>query len=122
MLQQGLRCESRGFVAGIPLTSCRAGAPIGSCLVGTKEFIAKARWFRKLFGGGMRQTGFLAGTAAYAVSNNLERLPAVHELARTLEAGLAEIGCDITSPAETCMVSCPACPARCISSVAAGFL
>ena len=81
------------------------GAPVGSCLVGPKDFISKARWFRKLFGGGMRQTGFLAGAAAYAVTHNFPKLPAVHELARKLEAGLAEIGCEITSSAETCMVS-----------------
>ena len=53
----------------------------------------------------MRQTGFLAGAAAYAVSHNLSLLPAVHDLARKLEAGLEEIGCEITSRAETCMVS-----------------
>ncbi|KAI8995333.1 pyridoxal phosphate-dependent transferase [Trametes punicea] len=80
------------------------GAPIGSCLVGTKEFIAKARWFRKLFGGGMRQTGFMSAAAAYALTHNFPRLPAVHELARRLEAGLREIGADILGPVDTCMV------------------
>lgn len=81
------------------------GAPVGSCLVGSKEFIAKARWFRKLFGGGMRQTGILAGAAAYAVTHNFPLLPKVHELTRKLERGLEEIGCDILSRAETSMVS-----------------
>lgn len=81
------------------------GAPVGSCLVGTKEFVKKAKWFRKLFGGGMRQTGILAGAAAYAVANNFALLPRVHALARRLESGLEEIGCEITSRAETCMVS-----------------
>lgn len=81
------------------------GAPIGSCLVGSKEFIAKARWFRKLFGGGMRQTGILAGAAAYAVTHNFPLLPKVHELARKLEQGLEEAGCEILSRAETSMVS-----------------
>ncbi|KAI0374394.1 hypothetical protein BV20DRAFT_961545 [Pilatotrama ljubarskyi] len=80
------------------------GAPIGSCLVGTKEFIAKARWFRKLFGGGMRQTGFITAAAAYALTHNFPRLPAVHALTRKLEDGLREIGVEITSGAETCMV------------------
>ncbi|KAI0336045.1 hypothetical protein GY45DRAFT_1350333 [Cubamyces sp. BRFM 1775] len=80
------------------------GAPIGSCLVGTKEFIAKARWFRKLFGGGMRQTGFMTAAAAYALTHNFPRLPAVHALTRKLEAGLREIGVDIIGPVETCMV------------------
>ncbi|KAF8350253.1 pyridoxal phosphate-dependent transferase [Amanita rubescens] len=80
------------------------GAPIGSCLVGTKEFIAKARRFRKLFGGGMRQTGILAASAAYALTYNFPQLPRVHALAKKLEAGLAEIGVTILNRAETCMV------------------
>ncbi|KAG5635999.1 hypothetical protein H0H81_009426 [Sphagnurus paluster] len=80
------------------------GAPVGSCLVGPKEFIAKARWFRKLFGGGMRQTGFLAACAAYALTHNFPQLERVHALAKRLEAGLESIGVDITSRAETCMV------------------
>ncbi|KAG6911757.1 hypothetical protein DXG01_000003 [Tephrocybe rancida] len=80
------------------------GAPIGSCLVGPKEFIAKARWFRKLFGGGMRQTGILAASAAYALTHNFPQLERVHALTKKLEAGLKAIGADITSGAETCMV------------------
>ncbi|KAG5639304.1 hypothetical protein H0H81_004506 [Sphagnurus paluster] len=80
------------------------GAPVGSCLVGPKDFIAKARWFRKLFGGGMRQTGFLAASAAYALTHNFPQLERVHALAKRLEAGLESIGVDITSRAETCMV------------------
>jgi threonine aldolase len=80
------------------------GAPVGSCLVGSKEFIAKARWFRKLFGGGMRQTGFLAASAAYALTHNLPQLVRVHDLTRRLQNGLEEIGCRILSRAETCMI------------------
>ncbi|KAF8895042.1 pyridoxal phosphate-dependent transferase [Gymnopilus junonius] len=80
------------------------GAPVGSCLVGTKAFITQARRFRKLFGGGMRQTGMLAACAAYALSNNFPKLPAVHGLARKLEVGLEEIGANILSRAETCMI------------------
>ncbi|KAF9259031.1 hypothetical protein L218DRAFT_981098 [Marasmius fiardii PR-910] len=80
------------------------GAPIGSCLVGTEEFIARARRLRKLFGGGMRQTGFLAASAAYALTHNFRLLPRVHVLARKLEKGLQEIGVDVISPVETCMV------------------
>jgi len=80
------------------------GAPVGSVLVGTKEFIARARWFRKLFGGGMRQTGFLSASALYALSNNFPLLSGVHALAKKLEAGLEELGANILSRAETCMV------------------
>lgn len=80
------------------------GAPVGSCLVGTAEVIQQARRFRKLFGGGMRQVGSLAGAAAYAVTHHMPLLPKVHELAKVLERGLEEAGCEITSHAETCMV------------------
>jgi threonine aldolase len=80
------------------------GAPVGSVLVGPKAYIAKARWFRKLFGGGMRQTGILAASAAYAISNNFTKLATVHTLAEKLEKGLEEIGARIMSRAETCMV------------------
>jgi threonine aldolase len=86
------------------------GAPIGSCLVGPKAFIDKARRFRKLFGGGMRQTGFLAAYAAYALTHNFPLLPGVHALTKRLEKGLEEIGVAITSRAETCMVSTCLCP------------
>lgn len=80
------------------------GAPVGSCLVGTKEFITKARWFRKLFGGGMRQTGILSASAAYALTHNFPLLPRVHALTKRLEAGLEDIGASILSRAETCMI------------------
>jgi threonine aldolase len=52
----------------------------------------------------MRQTGFLAGAAAYALTHNFPQLPRVHELARRLQKGLEEIGVRILSEAETCMV------------------
>lgn len=80
------------------------GAPIGSCLVGPTEFIAKARRFRKLFGGGMRQTGILAASAAYALNYNFPLLVNVHALARKVQKGLEDVGVTILSPAETCMI------------------
>ena len=86
-------------------------------LVGPKDFIKKARWFRKLFGGGMRQTGVLAASAAYALTHNFPQLPRVHALARRLEAGLEEIGATILSKAETCMVSGVSCNALRLSSL-----
>lgn len=52
----------------------------------------------------MRQTGFMAASAAYALTHNFPLLPAVHDLTRKLESGLQEIGVEITSAAETCMV------------------
>ncbi|KAH7883894.1 pyridoxal phosphate-dependent transferase [Phlebopus sp. FC_14] len=80
------------------------GAPVGTCLVGSKDFIQKARWFRKMFGGGLRQTGILAGSIAYALTHNFPQLPRVHALAKRLQKDLEEIGVGILSPAETCMI------------------
>lgn len=60
------------------------GAPVGSCLVGSKEFVAKARRARKLFGGGMRQAGIVAAGALYALQHNLTRLADDHENARII--------------------------------------
>lgn len=52
----------------------------------------------------MRQTGFLAACAAYALTNNFSKLAVVHDIARKLESGLSELGVEITVSAETCMV------------------
>ena len=54
------------------------GCPVGSLLVGKKDFIKKARRIRKAFGGGMRQAGFLAAAGIYALQNNIERLTEDH--------------------------------------------
>lgn len=60
------------------------GTPTGSVLLGNKEFIRKARRIRKVFGGGMRQAGFLAAAGIYALENNIERLKEDHYRAREL--------------------------------------
>ncbi|KIR67650.1 threonine aldolase [Cryptococcus bacillisporus CA1873] len=80
------------------------GAPIGSALVGTKEFIDRAKWFRKAFGGGIRQAGGIAASADYAITHHFPRLVKTHELASRLEHGLRELGCDILAPVDTNMV------------------
>lgn len=80
------------------------GAPVGTCLVGPRDFIMRARRFRKLFGGGMRQTGILSASAAYALTNHFGLLPKVHQLAKKLEQGLEELGVGILIRQETCMV------------------
>jgi threonine aldolase len=66
------------------------GAPAGSIIVGSKEFIDKARYTRKAFGGGMRQVGILAAAALYALENNIDRLKEDHDRARKLGESLAE--------------------------------
>lgn len=58
------------------------GAPVGSAISGTKELIQKARKFRKMLGGGMRQAGVLAAAALYALDHNVERLQEDHEKAQ----------------------------------------
>jgi threonine aldolase len=58
------------------------GAPVGSALVGSEESIQRARRFRKILGGGMRQAGIIAAGALYALEHNIERLKEDHEKAR----------------------------------------
>jgi threonine aldolase len=60
------------------------GCPVGSLLMGKKDFIKKARRIRKVFGGGMRQAGFLAAAGIYALQNHVERLKEDHEHARQI--------------------------------------
>ena len=60
------------------------GCPVGSVLVGDKEFIRKARRVRKAFGGGMRQAGFLGAAALYALDNNINRLKEDHSRAKKI--------------------------------------
>jgi threonine aldolase len=67
------------------------GAPVGSVLVGSKDFIKKARRVRKVFGGGMRQAGIIAAGGLYALKYNVERLTTDHAHARQLEATLNEL-------------------------------
>ena len=67
------------------------GAPVGSCLVGSREFVANARRARKLFGGGMRQIGILAAGALYALKHQMDRLADDHANARLLARTVGQI-------------------------------
>jgi threonine aldolase len=58
------------------------GAPVGSVIVGSKEFIKLAHRYRKAWGGGMRQAGILAAAGIYAIENNFERLAEDHRRAK----------------------------------------
>ncbi len=64
------------------------GAPIGSVLLGTKKHIQKAMRIRKLFGGAMRQVGYLAAAGMYALDNHIERLAEDHKRAKLLGKAL----------------------------------
>ncbi len=67
------------------------GAPIGSALVGSKALIDRARWFKKLYGGGFRQAGIIAAGALYAIDHHRERLAEDHEHARRFAEAINEL-------------------------------
>jgi len=67
------------------------GAPIGSIIAGSEEFIKKARRIRKMYGGGMRQVGIVAAAGIYAIENNFNRLIEDHRNAKLFAQRLVEI-------------------------------
>ena len=67
------------------------GAPVGSVLVGSSNFISLARRWRKMFGGGMRQAGVIAAAGLYGLENNIARLAEDHVRAKTLANAINEI-------------------------------
>jgi threonine aldolase len=81
------------------------GAPVGSLLLGKKEFIRRARRFRKVFGGGMRQAGSLAAAGTYALQHHVERLAEDHKHAKVIESLLqTQPFVDQVMPVETNIV------------------
>lgn len=78
------------------------GAPVGSVLLGTNPFIAKARRIRKVFGGGMRQAGFMAAAGLYALQHHIERLSIDHKHAKLIAQTLQTLAyVDEIKPVET---------------------
>lgn len=67
------------------------GCPVGSALVGRAEFLERARRFRKMLGGGMRQSGLLAAAALHALAHHVQRLAEDHANARRLAGGVADL-------------------------------
>lgn len=99
----GARLWNAAVATGIPLKqwaqpfdsvsvcfSKGLGAPIGSMLLASRDFVRKARFVRKLFGGGMRQAGVAAAAALYAVEHHIERLADDHRNAQILAAAIRE--------------------------------
>ena len=81
------------------------GAPVGSALVGSAEFIGRAHRWRKMLGGGMRQAGVVAAAALHALDHHIDRLADDHRLARRLAEGLSRIeGIRIEEPPQTNIV------------------
>jgi len=66
------------------------GCPVGSLVIGSKDFIRKARRVRKAFGGGMRQAGYLAAAGIFALQNHVDRLQQDHDHAQLLAEALAK--------------------------------
>ncbi|CAO1636372.1 unnamed protein product [Parajaminaea phylloscopi] len=80
------------------------GAPIGSIVVGPEAFIKRARHFRKLLGGGVRQVGPIAAAARVAIEEHFPLLPHTHALALWLQDSLEALGVRITQRADTNML------------------
>jgi len=87
------------------------GAPVGSVLCGSTEFIARARRVRKMAGGAMRQAGMLAAAASYALDHHVVRLAQDHALAQQLAQALQGIDGVSVAPAHTNMVFVELSPA-----------
>ena len=66
------------------------GTPVGSLLLGNADYIKRARRVRKVFGGGMRQAGYLAAAGIYAMENNMERLADDHQHAKEIATALSK--------------------------------
>jgi threonine aldolase len=90
-LNENVGAITRGFDSVQFCLSKGLGAPVGSMIVGTKEFIERCRVIRKMLGGGMRQVGVLAAAGLVALEEGPKRLHIDHENARILAEGLANI-------------------------------
>ena len=77
------------------------GAPVGSALCGSHEFLARAHRIRKMAGGGMRQSGLLAAAASYALTHQVARLADDHALAQRLAEGLSRLPGLVVEPPQT---------------------
>ena len=75
------------------------GAPVGSVMLSTKDRVAKARVWRKRYGGGMRQVGLLAAGGLYALDNNIERLTEDHRRAKEIAVAIASVDASLIDPA-----------------------
>lgn len=76
------------------------GAPVGSAILGPRDLIGHARAIRKLFGGAMRQAGYLAAACLYAIDHHVERLGDDHANARILAEAIAEVDGFTLTPRE----------------------
>ena len=96
-----------GFDSVSSCLSKGLGTPAGTVLLGSKEFIQKARRARKILGGAMRQAGVIAAAGLYALENNVERLKTDHENAERLAGGLRELGLEVQHNTNMVLVKIP---------------
>ena len=74
------------------------GAPVGAVLAASQELIDEAWRYKQMIGGALRQSGIVAAACLYALDHHVDRLAEDHENARTLAAGLVELGFDVQTP------------------------
>jgi threonine aldolase len=86
-----LKAAVAGFDSVSVCLSKGLGAPVGSVLLGPKAFIEQGKRWRKMLGGGMRQSGLLGAAGLYALEHNIERLADDHANALALSQGLGKI-------------------------------
>jgi len=98
-----LRREPREFARDVDsVTFCVSkglGAPVGSVVCGSRDFITRARRVRKMVGGGMRQAGVIAAAGIVALERMVDRLAEDHANARRLAEGIAQLPCVRVDPA-----------------------
>ena len=94
------------YADSVAFSLCKGLAcPVGSVLCGSREFIARARRFRKMLGGGMRQAGIIAAAGVYALEKMVDRLAEDHDNARLLAEGLSGIpGIRLAPPPQSDLV------------------
>ncbi|PGH00738.1 threonine aldolase [Blastomyces parvus] len=80
------------------------GAPMGSVILGSRAFIERAKWFRKMFGGGTRQPGMMAAAAQAALTASIPQVPRVHALTKSTASKLAACGYKFQLPVQTNMI------------------
>ena len=93
--QQMARELCQGYDSVSLCLSKGLGCPVGSLLLGSNAFIARARRVRKMLGGGMRQTGILAAAGLYALQHNIDRLADDHANCRHLAEGLTTLSAQL---------------------------
>ena len=96
-----------GFDSVSSCLSKGLGAPAGTVLLGSTDFIQRARRARKILGGAMRQAGVIAAAGLYALENNVERLRIDHENAGRLARGLRELKLEVQHHSNMVMVRMP---------------